>query len=51
MLFVQGLRLCGQAGLVKLGHVSLDGTKTLVNATAVLEVIATRTSSMSWSRP
>jgi transposase len=26
-LFVQVLRLCGRAGLVKLGHVSLDGTK------------------------
>jgi len=26
-LFVQGLRLCQAAGLVKLGHVALDGTK------------------------
>jgi transposase len=26
-LFVQGLRLCQKAGLVKLGHVALDGTK------------------------
>jgi len=32
VLFVQGLRLCAQAGLVKLGHVSLDGTKILANA-------------------
>lgn len=31
-LFVQGLRLCEQAGLVKLGHVALDGTKILANA-------------------
>src|SRR5665213_3052470 len=31
-LFVQGLRLCQQAGLVKLGHVSLDGTKVKANA-------------------
>ena len=31
-LFVQGLRLCQEAGLVKLGHVSLDGTKIKANA-------------------
>jgi transposase len=31
-LFVQGLRLCQRAGLVKLGHVSVDGTKILANA-------------------
>jgi len=31
-LFVQVLRLCQQAGLVKLGHVSLDGTKVTANA-------------------
>ena len=31
-LFVQGLRLCQRAGLVKLGHVSLDGSKILANA-------------------
>ena len=31
-LFVQGLRLCKRAGLVKLGHVSTDGTKILANA-------------------
>lgn len=31
-LFVQGLRLCQKAGLVKLGHVSLDGTKVQANA-------------------
>jgi transposase len=31
-LFVQGLKLCAKAGLVKLGHVSLDGTKILANA-------------------
>ena len=31
-LFVQVLRLCQQAGLVKLGHVALDGTKMQANA-------------------
>jgi len=31
-LFVQVLRLCQKAGLVKLGHVSLDGTKIKANA-------------------
>jgi transposase len=31
-LFVRALRLCQQAGLVKLGSVALDGTKILANA-------------------
>lgn len=31
-LFVQILRLCQQAGLVRLGHVALDGTKVRANA-------------------
>jgi transposase len=31
-LFLQVLRLCQKAGLVKLGHVSLDGTKMKANA-------------------
>lgn len=31
-LFVQVLRLCQAAGLVKLGHVALDGTKLRANA-------------------
>src|SRR5580700_4388367 len=31
-LFVQVLRLCERAGLVKLGHVALDGTKIKANA-------------------
>jgi len=31
-LFVQVLELCGKAGLVKLGHVALDGTKIKANA-------------------
>jgi len=31
-LFVQVLRLCQAAGLVKLGHVALDGTKLKANA-------------------
>ena len=31
-LFLQVLMLCSQAGLVKLGHVTLDGTKVRANA-------------------
>ena len=31
-LFVQVLKLCQKAGLVKLGHVSIDGTKIRANA-------------------
>jgi hypothetical protein len=31
-LFVQVVRLCDRAGLVKLGHVALDGTKMAANA-------------------
>ena len=31
-LFVQVLRLCREAGLVKLGHVPLDGTRIKANA-------------------
>lgn len=31
-LFIQGLRLCQAAGLVKLGRVALDGTKIKANA-------------------
>ena len=31
-LFVQVLRLCQSAGLVKLGHVAVDGTKLKANA-------------------
>ena len=31
-LFVQVLKLCERAGLVKLGHVALDGTKIMANA-------------------
>jgi len=31
-LFMQVLRLCKQAGLVKLGHVAIDGTKVRANA-------------------
>jgi transposase len=31
-LFVQALRLCQKAGLVKLGHVAIDGTKVKANA-------------------
>lgn len=31
-LFVQVLRLCQQAGLVRLGHVAVDGTKLAANA-------------------
>jgi len=32
LLFVQILKLCQKAGLVSLGHVALDGTKILANA-------------------
>ena len=31
-LFLQVLELCRQAGLVRLGHVALDGTKVRANA-------------------
>jgi len=31
-LFTQGLQLCQKAGLVKLGHVAIDGTKMPANA-------------------
>ena len=31
-IFVEVLKLCQKAGLVKLGHVSLDGTKVKANA-------------------
>lgn len=31
-MFVQILRLCQKAGLVKMGHISLDGTKVRANA-------------------
>lgn len=31
-LFIQALRLCEKAGLVKLGHVAIDGTKLKANA-------------------
>lgn len=31
-LFLQALRLCEKAGLVKLGHVAIDGTKLQANA-------------------
>jgi len=34
-LFLQVLMLCSQAGLVKLGHVALDGTKVRANASAL----------------
>jgi transposase len=33
-LFVQALRICQKAGLVKLGNVSIDGTKMKANASA-----------------
>jgi hypothetical protein len=31
-LFVQALKLCQKAGLVKLGNVAIDGTKVMANA-------------------
>jgi len=33
-LFVQALQLCQKAGLVKLGHIAIDGTKLHANASA-----------------
>jgi len=41
-LFTQVLRMCQSTGLVKLGHVSLDGTKIKANAS--------RHKAMSWER-
>jgi len=41
-LFVQALQLCQKAGLVKLGHVAIDGTK--------LEANASRYKSMSYTK-
>ena len=41
-LFVQVLKLCEKAGLVKLGHVALDGTKIKANAS--------KHKAMSWAR-
>lgn len=41
-LFVQALRLCQQAGLVKLGHVALDGAK--------IRAAASKHKAMSYSR-
>jgi hypothetical protein len=34
-LFLQVLKLCETAGLVKLGHVALDGTKIKANASII----------------
>ncbi len=31
-LFVQGLQLCGAAGMVNLGHIAVDGSKVAANA-------------------
>ncbi len=41
-LFVQVLRLCQASGLVKMGHVAIDGTKIKANAS--------RHKAMSWGR-
>ena len=41
-LFVQVLRLCQESGLVKMGHVAIDGTKIKANAS--------RHKAMSWER-
>ena len=37
-LFMQALQLCAKAGLVKLGHVAIDGTKIKANATLTIQV-------------
>jgi transposase len=58
-LFTQVLRLCEKAGLVKLGHVALDGTKIKANASVnaartfltCAEVKFPRLSCVSISRP
>jgi transposase len=34
-LFTQALQLCQKAGLVKLGHVAIDGTKLQANAASI----------------
>ena len=34
-LFTQALRLCDKAGLIKLGHVAIDGTKLKANASNI----------------
>ena len=44
-LFVQALLLCEKAGLVKLGHVAIDGTKIKANA----KVPGDRSSSVGWN--
>jgi transposase len=31
-LFIQAIQLCDKAGLIKLGHVAIDGTKIMANA-------------------
>ena len=41
-LFVQVLKLCETAGLVKLGHVALDGTKIKANASKQGDELRTR---------
>ena len=41
-LFVQVLKLCEKAGLVKLGHVALDGTKIKANASKHCAQVARR---------
>ena len=41
-LFVQVLKLCEKAGLVKLGHVALDGTKIKANASKHRAQVARR---------
>jgi hypothetical protein len=41
-LFVEVLRLCREAGLVTLGHVSLDGSKYQANASKHKAMCAAR---------
>ena len=49
-LFVQVLALCQQAGLVKLGHVALDGTKVKANASKHKAMSYQRRRQRSWRR-
>jgi transposase len=48
-LFVQVLKLCQEAGLVRLGHISLDGTKVRANASKHKAMSYGRMLEQEWS--
>jgi transposase len=50
-LFVQVLRLCQKAGLVKFGHIALDGTKVKANASAKASVAVNSPRNFSSGKP